>query len=1204
MEFMMQKRAFLVWLSFTILVVSTAWGVEDHVGFGREDYFCRRATGPVRVDGDLKEWTDQGALPMILVKHENVAIPSWRGPDDASLIVYMLWDDRNLYLAARVSDDVHERSETLAGMFNSDSIQIAFDPLDDTALPGYDGNDIEVGLADSKMGVGAYCFNGGRTGVSGRVGSDKMVLTYKPLPNGKGGIYEAAISWDMIKPFVSKPGAHFGFDIIYNDNDANSEGRRGWIMWTPGIGEEKLSWLFRDVYLVGPKEGRATPVLTTDRKYYEAGQKVGCYGYIPWSGPAGTAAQAELVVKDGSKVIASESRSFSLRQDVNRIDFYFTLGKASANTLSAELTVRPAGCEVMVIKVPVYDLSVASLRKRAGEISERNKALRRLIAEAGKAGVDTTYPRVTAATIDVCLKYRLGDLKDENLIKTVQPLVAFHRQFEFLTEAADRAQREVRDLMAHPDHVKKLPAIEMTDIVIKKGSFYKGDQPVMMFGPMGWLPIYGDLDLIAEMGFNTIGGTLTPECVIPAPGQVRTDYLRTIAAGFKTARQFNLAVDFLPSPHPVPPGWLKVYPDMKKYPSNGWMGTSLYQPEVRRMVEEFWKILVPYLVKEPALVSWDVVNEWEFSDGIGTIHPLMQSRFYQHLRDRYKDVGALNRVWKTSYKDFTAIDPLKLRRDTDVGGFYDWESFRHMEAAAALSFLKSVIRRYDAKTPCHVKIIAGRDFGAYNGLGADRETVDDVMDICGCDCGGPIQYDLYKSLHPSKPSNDTEVHLSSSYTAEEMRTSVWDSFLHGQSQRLMFAWANSYSAEMMVAGAVLHIPWAMEAAGRTALDLRRLAGEIVRFQQAIPAGPVAILFSPATNILDKFGYSAALMSTHAGLFFLDTPVRFISERQVCEGQLKNVRVLIVPGATFVTDGAYRKILEYAKGGGAVYASPKALSRDPYNTLRDAGETVAAGIKRYHLSEPRFAAAFDSIFDLCRISRPVRPVGLDGKRLSNIECRVVEEGTGHLAYLINHGSSQVSVTLKMDRKIIRVRELISGTEVTLPILVKPRDPLMLRIESEARAGSEGSAKIEPVKTSDQIVLDDGVRLDYEGSPYFDLGGTPDPKALGGQAKHLTDKPGIYCWWPISVHQQLDPGTYKVVVRVRGQGTLGMGLWEDGTNRKIQEWTRSINTKTYQKIEVGNFDHDGKVQLRLADWSSPGLWFDYVYVKPLGIASLNR
>ncbi len=1191
----MQRRIPLVWVLFSLMLLSYAFGAEDNVGFGREDYFCRRATGPVRVDGDLKEWTEQGALPMILAKPENVAIPSWRGPDDASMIVYMLWDDRNLYLAARVADDVHERPENFAGMFNSDSIQMAFDPLDDTILPGYDGNDIEVGLADSKMGVGAYCFNGGRTGVSGRIGSDKILLAYKPLPDGKGGIYEAAISWDMLKPFVSKPGAHFGFDIIYNDNDANSEGRRGWIMWTPGIGEEKLSWLFRDVYLVGPKEGKATPVLTTDRKYYEDGQKVGCYGYIPWSGSAGTAAQIDFVVKDGSMVIVSESRSLSLRQDVNRVGFYFTLGKASVSPLSAELTLRPADCEAMVVKVPVYGLSIAFLQKRAGELAERNRALRRLITEAGKAGVDTSYPRVTAATIDVYLKYRLADLKDENLIKQYQPLVAFHRQFEFLTEAADRAAREVRDLMAHPDRVKKLPAIEMTDIVIKKGSFYKGDQRVMMFGPTGWWRIFDDIELIAEMGFNTVSGTLTPECAVPAPGQVRTDYLRNLVAGFKKARQLNLAVDFLPSPHPVPPGWLKVYPDMKKYPSNGWMGTSLYQPEVRQMVEEFWKVLVPYLAKEPNLVSWDMVNEWSFADGIGSIHPDMQSRFYQYLRDRYKDVGALNRAWKTSYKDFTGIDPLKLRRETEVGGFYDWESFRHAEAAEALKFFKTVIRRYDAKTPCHVKIISNMDFGAYNGHGADRETLDDVMDICGCDCGGPIQYDLYKSLHPSKPSNDTEVHISASLTAEEMRASVWDSFLHGQSQRLMFAWENSYSAEMMAAGAILHIPWAMEAAGRTALDLRRLAGEIVRFQQAIPDSQVAILFSPASNILDKYGYPAALMSTHGGLFFLDTPVRFISERQVGEGQLKNVRLLIVPGATFVTNEAYRKILEYAKGGGAVYATPKALSRDPYNNLRDPNETQAAGIKRYHLAEPRMAAAFDTVFDLCRIPRPVRLVGMDGKRVSNVECRIVEERTGHLAYLINHGSAPVSVTLKMDRKITRVRELISGTEVTLPILVRPRDPLMLRIESEARA--DGGPKIDPGKTGDDIVLDDGVRPGYEGVPHFDLGGTPDPKAKGGQAKHLTGKPGIYCWWPISVHQQLDPGTYKVIVRVRGQGTLGMGLWEDGTNRQIHLWNRQINSKTYKEIEVGKFDHDGKTQLRLADWSSPGLWLDYVYIKPV-------
>jgi len=1033
------------WFPVCVLFVF-GWSIVLAEEGNGEDYSCRRAMKTITVDGDMSDWVDQRPLPLMLVGAENVAIPSWKGPDDCSAIVYLMWDDANLYFAAKVTDDVHHHPDSGHGMYNGDCFQIAFDPLDDSLIPGYDGNDMEIGIGDTKAGPVIYAWVGGQSGVSGIVPKELAKVAYKPAQDGKSGVFEAAISWKMFKSVVPTKGRHMGFNIIYNDNDGGPDGRRGWLMWTPGIAEEKLSFTFRNIVLTGSTDGRAKPLLPTDRKYYDDGQPVKFACYIPGDKAGKSSGTAELTVKSGEQIVFRDTKKFEVLPDVNRVDFVYPMQKAPVKPLdcAAEICVAGVG-EPIVLRTQVLGLNVPLLKKRADEIAARNKSLRELISQAEKKGLEMTYPRVTAATVDVHLKFRLQDLDNKELVDRNHPLAEINRQFNYLDEAMVRATREVQELSAHPDRIRVVPKVEMTDLVIKNGTFYKGDQPVMLFGPSGWWTVWSDLGLIRELGFNLVSGTMTPDGVVPAPGEVQTSGVQAVADQLSWARGQNMAVDYLPSPHPIPAGWVKAFPDVKDFSGNGWMGASLYNPHVRRMVEEFWNALVPYVCDKPALAMWDVINEWSFSDGVGKVHPLMLVRFQNHLRERYGTVEALNRAWKSDYRSFEAIDPLKFDREKTVGAFYDWESFRNAEATEVMAFMKNIIRRYDSKTPCHVKVIATTDLNPehFGSNGIEREAIDDVLEISGCDCGSSIHFDFYKSLHPSKPSIDSEVHTGALMTPEEMRTSIWDAFLHGQSARVMWAWENSHTAEHMAAGAILHLPWSLEAAGRTSLDVQRLAREITVFQQAIPNSQVAIVFSQASMILDK-DYPPALRTMHSSLFFLDTPVRFISERQIRDGGLAGVRVLIVPGARFVTDETCARIVKFARAGGKVYMSAGSLSRDPYNNVRPEKELADAGVKMFDPGSGKTAELFDAVFDDAKVNRPVRLIGADNSKAPSVEFRAVDQGNATLAYVINHGEG-LKVTLKSGRKITRVLELISGKELTLPFMAERKDPMLLRIE---------------------------------------------------------------------------------------------------------------------------------------------------------------
>ena len=210
------------------LAGSVALAAENPVVAQKADYPCRESRN-FEFRGNPDDWRSRGALPLFLNGSENRVIPDWRGPDDVEATVYLLYDSANLYLAGLVRDASFVKQESSGQLYRGSGFQAAFDPLDDTLLPGYDGNDVEIGfgkLADGRDV--AHCWVAGMTGSSGEAGDVKVKVTEL----GKGiQFYEAAIPWSRLVPFDPAKQDHFGFNILYNANDGRE--RRGWLHWTP-----------------------------------------------------------------------------------------------------------------------------------------------------------------------------------------------------------------------------------------------------------------------------------------------------------------------------------------------------------------------------------------------------------------------------------------------------------------------------------------------------------------------------------------------------------------------------------------------------------------------------------------------------------------------------------------------------------------------------------------------------------------------------------------------------------------------------------------------------------------------------------------------------------------------------------------------------------------------------------------------------------
>ncbi len=191
--------------------------------------FASYTEKPPQIDGKINsdEWMD--AIPFRLDNRSLNHINGWEGAEDCSAGGYLKWDDSNLYLAVTVKDNVHSQNNTVARIWNGDSLQIGFDQnrfIDD----GGGNNQFGVALSDNGE-ILQYRFVGSRAKTAGETSNIVCSITRSGIETH----YELAIPWSDVIDSEQKPqpGSFFGYSLLVNDNDGS--GRKGYIEYG-GIG--------------------------------------------------------------------------------------------------------------------------------------------------------------------------------------------------------------------------------------------------------------------------------------------------------------------------------------------------------------------------------------------------------------------------------------------------------------------------------------------------------------------------------------------------------------------------------------------------------------------------------------------------------------------------------------------------------------------------------------------------------------------------------------------------------------------------------------------------------------------------------------------------------------------------------------------------------------------------------------------------------
>ena len=711
---------------------------------------------------------------------------------------------------------------------------------------------------------------------------------------------------------------------------------------------------------------------------------------------------------------------------------------------------------------------LAEAARLLGELDERLDAAR-------ARGIDVSYPLVSRTVVNSFLEFAQDDLgADELLIVARGAAVA-----DYLIASGIRASAKTQRLTEDGDYAEaqRVPRYRSGDVEVRNGALYQGEKPVFLSGFGHFSQVRRDIPIFADYGFNAIQIISSPNGVV-RPDRIDTTYLDNLVEVFDRAARHNVAVDLLIADSFM--GWAYEEVPELRVQQGGSLCFNIEHPAARTLLRRYLEALIPAISDHPALFSICLTNEPSYTeDG-----PIAEENFRRWLLAKHGSAESLNATYGASYGSIDEV-PVPTREGAFEGppprpNWYDWCRFSQDRVTAHHRWMRDVIHEMAPELLVHVKI-QGRVFdGQYPyPWGINPEDFTRLDRISGGDNYSYYRpglhreyaqgwwrqamfYDFQRSVAPDNPIFNSENHPIEDANAmwvnsEHMGSMLWHGAMHGQWASTTWVWEHSLTVRGSIAANILTRPNCVEAAGRVSLDLMRLGDEIVALQQA-PA-QVAILFTSSSIPLNE-QYLDESKNAYEGLYFLDTPVRFATDRTIAEGSLDGFRVLVAPGNTYIPDSTAQAVERFVRDGGTLVLVGDAFTHDEYGHVRDPGETqlLRAGaqdttwqlgsgrVVRLGTSlEPRqYADLLDEALDDAGVAREIRVADHHQRRVWGVRTQTVRREGGYLVYVVNMSSRPQTVKLIADEPLGAATDLLTG-EPHGPLLeLEPLVPLLLEI----------------------------------------------------------------------------------------------------------------------------------------------------------------
>jgi hypothetical protein len=578
-----------------------------------------------------------------------------------------------------------------------------------------------------------------------------------------------------------------------------------------------------------------------------------------------------------------------------------------------------------------------------------------------------------------------------------------------------------------------------------------------------------DMPKLAKMGVSIIQIECGPNSTEPAEGVVTDQPVRDfIGNALKLGEQNNVMICWLAAPHYFPAWALAKWPDMA-IGGGGFLKLAVDAPQARQIFKTHLQVSLKAMGDSPALHSVCLSNEPTFTNW--QFDPFRRAEFTDYLKDKFGTIEALNAAWSTKYESFAAVSILatgSLPAEAEMTPLhYEMARFNMLMFSGYHRFMADVVHEVRPGTWAHAKVMPvvwGRQALLW---GDDPEQFAWMGDLNGNDCscmfngfgdqyavnalGQNAYYDLQRSMR-EVPVINTEDHI---IMDREQRNippaatdfALWQGAIHGRGASTIWIWERTYDRTSDFEGSIMHRPENTMAVGRVALDLQRLAPEVVKLQRA--QAPIAIVYSITAQLWSDKAFEA-MLNAYEALNGCGVRVRFVSERQAAEGGLKGFKAVIAPSLKHAPDALATAIAEYCQGGGKLWVMGDAAvcGRDEYNRPRSLS-LPASAVRQFsaEVTSRKLWAMFLTEMKAEGIGRPVTVTDADGKAPWAVEYRSMRDREGVLVSIANLWGKPQTVRLSVSGGTVhRIRDLRRATETAGgEITLQPMEATVLRVE---------------------------------------------------------------------------------------------------------------------------------------------------------------
>ncbi|MDR0931945.1 MAG: hypothetical protein LBM70_02865, partial [Victivallales bacterium] len=758
---------------------------------------------------------------------------TWSGAEDLSFKLFGAFDQKNLYLRIRVTDDqFFQKASEPSGIWAGDCIQIAFDPLRAGTMSD---NYIEIGISPTDKPI----IWGWRHPDSSKIGDLSKIIALSTKRDADGYECEVAIPWSFLSPFEFQRGK-FNCNIVVLDSDDFAG--QNWMGITDGIAGGKDPSLFKTWQLAIPgdliiaSEQDCVPKLffpsdivigTSDLEF--SATVIANKDMLP--------GELKIQFSGGISYTEKLQEGFNSFSHVIRANTLPT----GENTPVVELYKNGKKISSQATKITIVDRTyVESL---AAKIEEKISRLQPKIRVITRTMGEPSYLQATVNIAKFLTDLAKSDVSKDTILRapTINPkkelvksdpaylLYTFSRAFinlsyldNWMTQSlldADRMLEGKLPVLTVP----KPPRGVQPQIV--NGGFYIGDREYFFVGPNTWYMKIDQIPLIASMGMNLVN-------LFSINGKILVDWIAECEkSGVYFTRRYCGG-----SPNELNSGYLEK------------------QQEILEKNKE-----IDQRVNNSPAALYYITEEEGFR--IDRDQNRITADFTAYLKNKFGTLQALNKTLGISLKDYGDIgNALALKEPALKYEFYLFESARQIDAVKKIHALKK--KFLSRPLSSHFSALLLMPYDTLQ-IAADWEGNFAEFEVPGFDAGifpdsgsewamcwslgETLPCDLLRSFYPDRPIGNNEGHVIPNGYRKDVSYELSYAqnmlpFLHGRNAVSVWVWADDY-----------HSPWgnftftranAFHGLMDVYLDVNRLAPEIAAFRKT--KAPVALLYNMAS----------------------------------------------------------------------------------------------------------------------------------------------------------------------------------------------------------------------------------------------------------------------------------------------------------------------------------------------------------------------